>query len=411
MKLTNILLLFALSLFASCSDNDDSSVPYFSIEGNVTSLSVDNAGISTDLTKAKQYVVRSNRPWKIVPQGDDSWVRIFPMEGEADGIIRVSVEENSIFEPRVMNFAFVVDGEEQPTLFRVEQAASIPGITITGAEKGLVLTRDGGEATVAVKANVKWEYTLDQEQNWLTVKEVTEKGLVVSAARNTVGKVLTATLTLTGVDYPGVSQSIVISQTGALLYEDFSWLNYGNEIHYETAGETAITKWTADEMSHGWTSKSGWCYARPGFIKLGKTSYGGDVVSPKLSSVIGTQNVKLTFKATAYISAGGTLDTNILYVGVLGSGSVSGTSTTVNYAGTDMSFATFSISNYPNSSKVENGADYDVWASEIATRELIITGVTADTQLVFLGGLYDAALGTNNKNRIFLDEIVVLEEE
>lgn len=410
MKLNSIFLLFALSLFASCSDDDETMAPYFSVEGNPTSLSVDNIGISTDLTKAKQYIVRSNRPWKIMPQGDDTWVRIFPMEGEADGVFRVSVEENAVFEPRVMNFSFVVDGEEQPTLFRVEQAASVPGITIAGAEKGLVLARDGGEATVAVKANVNWKYTLQQEQDWLTVKEVTEKGIVVSAGSNTIGKTLTATLTLTGTDHPEVSQSIVISQTGALLYEDFSWLNYGNEIHYETAGETAITKWTPDELSHGWTSRSGWCYARPGFIKLGKTSYGGDVISPKLSSVAGTQDVKLTFKATAYISAGGAKDETVLYIGVLGSGVVTGTTTTVNYGGTDMTCATFSISNYPNSSKVENGEEYDVWAPEIATRQLSITGVTADTQIVFLGGAYDAALGTNNKNRIFLDEIVVLEE-
>lgn len=414
MKLKTFFLISLLAaFFTACSnDDDDLGVAYFSIEGNPTSLSVTNTGIDYDLTKAQKYVIRSNRPWKVVPQGDVSWVRIFPMEGEGDGIIRVSVEANSTFNQRIGNFAFVAGGEEQPTLLRVEQAASVPSITIAGAEKGLTIARDGGQVKVSVTANVAWNYSLSGADDWLTTGEVTPNSLAFSAERNTSGAIHTAILTLTATEYPNVTATVSISQTGALLYEDFSWLNYGNAIHWETTGETAITKWTADEMSHGWTSRSGWCYARPGFIKLGKTSYGGDVVSPKLSSIVGSRDITVTFKATAYISKGGTKDETILYVGVLGDGTLDG-AVDVNYAGSLVKFVGMSIDNYPNSSNMENGEDYDVWAPAIAERSVTVKGATANTQIVFLGGAYDADLGSiaSGKNRIFLDDITVVEKE
>lgn len=414
MKLKTILiLLLAACLGTACSDEEEGGTPYFSIEGNPTSLSVTSAGIEYDLTKAQKYIVRSNRPWKIVAQeADQSWMRIFPMEGEGDGIIRVSVTANATFEERLANFAFVVAGEEQPVLLRVEQAASVPAITISGAENGLVIARDGGQIKVPVAANIQWRYTLSEGSDWLTLNEVTETSLTFSASPNTEGRVKTATVTLTGVEYPDITANVVITQTGALLYEDFSWLNYGNVIHWETTGETAITKWNSEELAHGWTSRTGWCYSRPGFIKLGKTDYGGDVVSPKLSSIIGSQDITVSFKATAYISKGGAKDDNVLYVGVLGGGTLDG-ATPIGYDGTTLPFIGFSIDNYPNSSNMENGAEYDVWDAAIAERSLTVKGATANTQLVFLGGAYDIALKSigSGKNRIFLDEVIVIEKK
>lgn len=412
MKLKNILFLFAAAcLWTACSEEENGGDPYFTIEGNPTSLSVTKSGIDYDLTKAQKYIVRSNRPWKIVAQGDADWVRIFPMEGDADGMIRISVKENMTFDERVANFAFVVGGEEQATLFRVEQDASVPAIRITGSESGLVVARDGGSVKVPVVSNITWRYELSEGADWLTPGEITESSLAFTASKNNLGKTRTAILTLVGVEHPDVTAQITITQTGALLYEDFSWLNYGNVIHWETTGETAITKWTNDEMGHGWTSRSGWCYSRPGFIKLGKTSYGGDVVSPKLASITGSRDVVVSFKATAYISKGGAKDDNTLYVGVLGDGTLEG-GVTVNYAGADLKFVSFTIDNYPNSSNMENGTDYDVWAPALAERTITVKGATANTQLVFLGGVYDSALGSvgSGKNRIFLDDIVVLEK-
>lgn len=122
-----LIVLGILGCLTACDEDDNVAEQYFTIEGNSTGLVVDAKGISTDLTKAKQYIVRSNSPWQIVERSEDcSWVRIFPMEGDADGIFRVSVYENTGFESRQAEFAFIVDGVEQPILFRVEQEAMQP---------------------------------------------------------------------------------------------------------------------------------------------------------------------------------------------------------------------------------------------------------------------------------------------
>ena len=186
-----------------------------------------------------------------------------------------------------------------------------------------------------------------------------------------------------------------------LLQEDFSWLNYGTAITYDTDGQVRIDSWTADELAHGWTSTPNSAskdeplvYGCLGFVKLGKTNYAGDLVSPKLK-VDGTVNVKVTFKACGYVSKGGTRDDNELYVSVIGPGTVKADNP-------------FIIDNYPNSSKNEYGEGYDVWSPDIAERSFTIEGVTDETQIRFMAGVsFDLHGVGQGKNRIFLDDITV----
>ena len=57
---------------------------------------------------------------------------------------------------------------------------------------------------------------------------------------------------------------------------------------------------------------------------------------------------------------------------------------------------------------MEYGADYNVWAPEIAERSFIIRGATSETQIKFMGGKdYSLAGVGSEKNRIFLDDILV----
>lgn len=411
-----LLVLVILGGFTACDDDDDTTQQTFTIEGNPTGLVVDAKGISTDLTQAKQYIVRSNSPWKIVERSEDcSWVRIFPMEGDADGIFRVSVYENTGFEARQAEFAFIVNGVEQPVLFRVDQDASQPYITIKDAEKGLVVAAAGGDVEIPVTANVEWTYSVEAESDWLSEVSISENKLVLTATENTGVTERVATINFTSPEFPDLLTSVVVTQStaGVLLYEDFSWLSYGSTVQYDTNGETAITLWTANELDHGWTSLSGWCYARPGFIKLGKTNYGGDVVSPKLSTINGSKNVEVSFKATGYVSKTGKRDDTILYVGVIGAGEIEGTNTTTTANGVTYDVIQFNIENYPNSTKMEYGEGYDAWDESIATRTFKIKGATAETQICFFGGAFDATLASvgQGKNRIFLDDIVAVISE
>ncbi len=396
-----ILPLFIVSLFllSSCKEDPIQEDPFFTIEGDPTGLNV------TKAAKTQAYVVRSNRPWQLVKQEDAAWVKAFPDKGDADGIFKIIVSANETFDTRIANFAFVVDGEEQPVLFRVEQEGNVPYITLPAA---VTVPAGGGPFSVDVASNVPWTYSLSDD-SWLVEGSVTAQKLNMVAELNSNDDPREVTLTLTAVGYPLVSASVVLTQSSGkvVLEEDFSWLAYGSSVFYTTTGETRIDNWTQEQKDRGWTSTvntvegSGTTpllYARQGFVKVGKTSYGGDLISPALSKIEGTQTVTVTFKAIPYMTAAGTMDDNILKVSVIGPGTLSQDQ--------------FVIDNWPVY-PADAGAvtDYCIgmWSAPEATRTFTITGATAATQIKFLGGDYDLrpTVVTNNKNRIFLDDIKV----
>jgi len=396
-----LLPLFLLSLFlvSSCKEDPIAEDPFFSLEGSPTGLTL------TKAAKTTSYVVRSNRPWEIVKKSGAEWLKVFPEKGDADGIFKIIVTENPTFDVRTENLAFIVDGTEQPVMFRVDQAGNVPYITLPAA---VTIPAGGGEFSVDVASNVTWTYTLSDD-SWLTEQSVTSQKITFVAEENTSIDPRDVTLTATATNYPTVISTVVLTQSPGtvVLEEDFSWLAYGSPIFYTTTGETRIDNWTQEQKDRGWTStvntveSSGstpLLYARQGFVKVGKTSYGGDLISPALSKLQGTQTVTVTFKAIPYMTAAGTMDDNILKVSVIGPGTVSESQ--------------FVIDNWPvYPADAGAVADYcnSMWSAPAATRTFTITGATSETQIKFLGGDYDLrpTVVTNNKNRIFLDDIKV----
>ena len=394
-----VLPLFLLSLFllSSCKEDPVQEDPFFSLEGNPTGLTL------TKAAKTTSYVVRSNRPWEVVKKSGADWLKVFPEKGYADGIFKIYVTENPTFDVRTENLAFIVDGTEQPVLFRVDQAGNVPYITLPAE---VTIPAGGGEFSVDVTSNVTWTYSLSDD-SWLTEQSVSTQKITFVAEENTSIDPREVTLTATATNYPAVSSTVILTQSPGtvVLEEDFSWLNYGNPVFYTVTGETRIDNWTDEQKDKGWTStintvegsgNTAMLYARPGFVKMGKTSYGGDLISPALSKLVGTQTVRVTFKAIPYMTAAGTMDDNILKVSVIGPGTVSQSQ--------------FVIDNWPVY-PAENVADYCIgmWSAPEATRTFTITGATSETQIKFLGGDYDLrpTVVTINKNRIFLDDIMV----
>lgn len=389
-----LALFVSVWLFPSCEE-DKAEDPFFRIEGNPTGVTAPKAGITQNFT------VRSNRPWKLVAQSEGDWVRIFPDEGEDDGIFKVIVNENQAFDARSMNFAILVDNEEMPVMFRIDQDANVPYITVVPA---VTIPSAGGDITVSVTSNVSWTYSLGSNA-WLTEKTVSANQVILTAAENTSIDPRSVTMTLTATQYPAVTATVALNQSPGtvVIEENFNWLTYGNVVFYTTTGETRIDSWTQAEKDRGWTSSvnttsgSGntpLCYARPGFVKLGKTGYGGDLISPKLSKITGTQKLRVTFKAVPYMTAAGTKDDNFLMVSVIGPGTVSQTQ--------------FTIDNWPV--YPTSGADaycISMWSQPAASRSFTVTGATSDTQIKFLGYDYYLVGVGAGKNRIFLDDIKV----
>ncbi len=348
-------------------------------------------------------MVRSNRPWEVVKKSGADWLKVFPEKGDADGIFKIIVVENPTFDARTENLAFIVDGEEQPVLFRVDQAGNEPYITLPAS---VTIPAGGGEFSVDVLSNVEWTATLS-DNSWVQETNVTSQKITFTAGENVSIDPRSTTLTLTATLYPTVVETVVMTQSPGtvVLEENFSWLAYGSPVFYTTTGETRIDNWTQEQKDKGWTSsvntKEGsgstpLVYARQGFVKLGKTNYGGDLISPVLSKITGTQTLKVTFKAIPYMTAAGTKDDNILRVSVIGSGTVSQTE--------------FIIDNwpvYPTDAALVTDYCIGMWSAPEATRTFTITGASSDTQIKFLGGDYDLRAVGVLKNRIFLDDIKV----
>lgn len=387
-----VWLMAIATVLQSCEDEEPSGPVSFTIEGNPTGLTSGIAG------KSESFVVRGKGNWKIVAKEEGNWVSVFPNEGEDDGIFKITVSANEGFEERVMNLAFVVNGEEQPVLFRVEQEANVPYITLPGK---VTIPSPGGNFDVAVTSNVEWNYTLSDD-TWLTEVSRTSGKVTLNAAVNSSLNTRTVTMTVTAIDNPAISQDVTLEQSPGtiVLEEDFNWLAYGSAVPYTTTGETIITNWSTEQQAKGWTSTTNPIsndkpvYARQGFVKLGKTNYGGDIISPKLTTIEGTKNLKVTFKAAAYVSAAGTvIDSRVLVVEALNAGTAS--------------VSVIMVENVPNTQPEDNaGVVNDIWADDRAF-SFTITGATAETQVRFFGKAFDLRAETPVTNRIFLDDIKV----
>lgn len=399
--ITMLSLLFVFSVvLTSCKDDEEpAGEAYFNIEGSPTGLSSTAKGIT------QSYVVRSNRPWQVVAKEANDWARAFPDEGEDDGIFKFIVEENMTFDVRIAEFAFLVDGKEQPVLFRIEQEGNVPFIIVDKAAEGISVPSAGGEVIIDVNSNVEWDYSVG-EVEWITGHEKAEKQIKLTASAND-GPRRSFTLVLSSPSFPELRTEVEVTQSPGtvILEEDFNWLGYGNPVFYTTTNEKRYDQWTQEEKDRGWSSSvnttegSGstpLLYSRTGFVKLGKTAYGGDLISPPLTGITGTQNVKVTFKAIPYKTKAGTMDDNILNVSVIGPGTVS-----------QEQFIIDNWPAYPSDDATHTDYCINMWNEPEATRTFTITGATPETQIKFLGWDYYLVGVGAGKNRIFLDDIKV----
>ncbi len=241
------LLIISLFLIPSCDKEEEpAGDPLFFIEGDPTGLSVDKNA------KTQSYTVRSNRPWQIIAKSEADWVRPFPDEGADDGIFKIIVEANPTFDERTVNYAFVVDGKEQPVLFRIDQEGNVPYITLPAL---VTIPSAGGDVEINVTSNVAWSYTIS-DNSWLTEKSVTTTRITLTAAENTSIDPRQVVLTVTASDFPAVSANVTLAQSPGtvVLEENFNWLAYGSAVFYTTTGETRYDLWTQAEKDRGWVS-------------------------------------------------------------------------------------------------------------------------------------------------------------
>jgi len=397
-----VCLLFLVFL-SSCEKDEKTGGSQLQLKGDPTSLTAPSEGVS------ETYTVQSTGAWKVEVLRNEKWVKVEPMEGVGAGTFTVTVKRNTMLETRESVLTFLVDGKIQNNVLKVEQEArsindeeNEPYVSFDWMES-LEVPEAGINGRYAIRSTGDWKIEILEGADWLDIEPMQgslDMGVTVSAGVNATPSTRTARLALY-LNGEQVSDEFEINQEGmkVILFEDFNWLKYGSAIFPTTTGEKRMDTWTAEELARGW----GWLnlapeqttpstYARDGFVKLGKTNFGSDILSPKLSAVEGTQNLQVSFKAVPYMTAGGTKDATILKVGIIGPGT--------------LSVDEFNINNWPDYIADPNCTE--IWKASATTRSFIITGATAETQIWFLGGDYDLrGQEPFNKNRIFLDDILV----
>lgn len=448
----NVLLAAIAALAAvgltACSDDDYSGTPYFYIDGNEAGMSdtvlIAYDGIdTTSFTQARKLNVRSNRPWRLVEESADAtpWVRVFPEEGEMDGIVRVSAAANAAPSTRTKTYHVYLDGKDCGKTIVVKETGAEP--YLRGSANNINIARVGGDVQFTVTTNVDYAYSIVGEgSDWLTVNRSTDDPnvLIINAAPNTTGNERSATLHLQGTgDYSNLVIDVPITQLYALYFENFSWMGINgvdgrtglSVLGWETSGESfsRFDKWTDEELAHGWESRSTLCYGRPGFIKLGKTNYGGDVISPKFSEIVGTIDVDVSVQVVGYASAKGAVDDQDLYIAIIGPGKI--TSLTcggpsngscdlgidVNYVDENGNAITIKdgalivLDSDNHFNKTTDPTGLEIWQEPNTNYTFTITGATSETRVLFMGGVYNEALKSvgSGKNRIFLDNFKVVQ--
>lgn len=413
MKIKNIFLsaltLICLLGFSGCKDNDDPvGDPYLTFENIEGTINVSKAGITQ--AKRKAVTVRSNSAWKVALENPDdaSWLHFFIDEGEDDGLIYYWVDKNTTFDQREGKITLSDNGKVLNSL-DIVQEADVPNITIKDGSNGFTIAPEGSVLKVAIDANITWKATLTPDVDWARITNVTEDSIFVTIDKNEEDE-RTVNLSLVGEgEHSGVSTTALITQKDeSLIFNDnLSWLQEGEEKPTYETPEIRIDLWNDAEKAAGWSSLSNWAYGGRGYIKLGKTNYNGDVISPALSKLKKPTDVKVTFQSMGYVSAGGVKDASVVKVGVIGPGEVNGDEVkTISINGATYRCVRFVNTVFPNSEKNENGEDYDPWAQPGSYHSFTITGATAETKIIFVGG--DNWNKVKGKNRVFLKSVEVV---
>ncbi len=398
------LCVLSVVFFAACKKTTQMDTATFELEGGTTSLPVPVEGTS------KTYNVKSDGLWMIDVVDGGDWVTVDPVEGRGNGSFTVTVNKNRVKEKRMASLIFRANYQRQDDLLKIEQEGNDnpPFFEIEGKPETLEAHGNGSVETYQVQSNTHWKIQVQGSADWVTIQPAEGDGngmFTITVAKNP-GYTLRSAKIAFIVDDQQLPQLFEIIQQGKvdetlILNEDFNWLAYGSAVFYTTTGETRIDSWSEEQLAKGWTStvntvsgsgNTPLVYARQGFVKLGKTSYGGDLISPKLSAISGTRDLLVSFKAVPYQTAAGARDGNILKVSVSGPGTVSK--------------STFTIDSWPDYSADPECTE--IWKAAETTRSFTITGATSETRIVFLGGDFDLRTADPNKVRIFLDDVVVV---
>lgn len=349
-----VLLAGIATGFTSCKEDDDAIAgdPYFYIEGaedgvvhmTVTGLAQDKWAFGS----GDHYFVRSNCSWEIIPVDDEmpEWMKIYPLAGEGEGVMRFYTVHNPMARTRSAEFRIIADGSEMTQRLIVEQAPSGPTLSLTA--DNIMLQQAGNFNEVVVTANYDWEFEADPTATWLKVTRNENKLTIGTDEANVSGAERSATVNIRGTgENSGIVTPIAVTQLDAIFFDDFGWCftpvnttaDFCDEPNLNAVvcwGDQMlrINKWIdpVKSANPGWSAVRGtksksagpYTYSRHNYILFGTSNKcAGNICSPAIKSIEGAVNATVSWSMAGFTSAKNAKEAGKeFWVSILGPGKI-----------------------------------------------------------------------------------------
>lgn len=226
--LTAATILFSVS-FSSCDENDPDPIGGSDVAFGVTYKGSD--GVERDSLLPTDYVcsfpqkggsmyfyMESNvGKWTLSPgEGQESWVEIWPAEGEGDGRFGIKALPNPSAYPRDYTINVVNSAGQIMGRLPIYQDPAPPSLKINYSSTPKFVSSLGETFQVKVTANIAWIAVAND--SWITIGEVTDSTQQIIINQNAAGQ-RNGSVTFSMV---GVEESVTLFITQLDLANDFS---------------------------------------------------------------------------------------------------------------------------------------------------------------------------------------------
>ena len=167
------------------------------------------------------FNVTANVPWEITKRDTDDWITTISHEtGSANQEITITYQVNTTFTSRdaVLTLAATGAGATEMFEITITQAAAVPRI-LSASTTSFTPTATAGNVTFEVSANVPWEITKRDTDDWITdISPDTgsdRRRVTITYNQNTTSTSREAILTLAATDAGTESETITITQAAA----------------------------------------------------------------------------------------------------------------------------------------------------------------------------------------------------
>ncbi len=163
------------------------------------------------------FSISSNTPWYIECDSED-WCTVTPGASATSSLtedITVTVEDNTVVQPRTATLTVTAEGVEEPVLVKITQNA-LSKLEVSAASG--MIPQSGGEVTFTVLSDQDWR--IGSKPDWLTLSTSGEAGsddaVTVTASAGETTAMRSATVRIeTSEDF----RTVTITQDGATVLE------------------------------------------------------------------------------------------------------------------------------------------------------------------------------------------------